>query len=455
MFTAFIKSITRCYFVYMLALYSFQAQANTDRELMLRASDQKAVARGEKLYQSVCFGCHGLALEGGTGFNLRDAVWVHGGRPSQILESLERGFPDKGMMAFKNVYNSQSLKDIVAFILAKQVGLRHLKYDVYDGFEVDEKKRQFPDLKKLKLIKSVNHHNKELDFSIPIPGKTGIIYRGSIYVPKSENPIIVVTKLGPADIFKISAAGRQLKQEKFNKSTWHYAIRPGRQRFEVAYFNEGRTRVPRLYLKLGEELIPLNKAASSFEKQSTYNIIATSEAKVVRKKIDQLPIRSIAVGLPEKINYAFNAKSCSIVGIWGDDLLNIGPNIAERGKLASIPLGNRWFYDNKGIYLTIDGQQAPCKYTKYTRKGSPEFHFILDQVKLTLAAKRVTKTSITFAVTSSNLKNKKIKLNFPPSVEVSNPLGNVGENFLTIVPSGSRQFDFTVSPNSGGERNAN
>lgn len=37
------------------------------------------VAAGETLYKANCVACHGANLEGGIGFNLADATWVHGG----------------------------------------------------------------------------------------------------------------------------------------------------------------------------------------------------------------------------------------------------------------------------------------------------------------------------------------------------------------------------------------
>ena len=41
-------------------------------------ADESKIAEGEKIYQSICFSCHGKRLEGATGPNLTDAIWLHG-----------------------------------------------------------------------------------------------------------------------------------------------------------------------------------------------------------------------------------------------------------------------------------------------------------------------------------------------------------------------------------------
>ncbi|MCH2209389.1 MAG: cytochrome c, partial [Lentisphaerales bacterium] len=61
-----------------------------------QAADQASIDRGKKIYDTVCFACHGKNLEGATGFNLKDAEWVHGNSPEQILATIKKGFPDKG-----------------------------------------------------------------------------------------------------------------------------------------------------------------------------------------------------------------------------------------------------------------------------------------------------------------------------------------------------------------------
>ena len=70
---------------------------------------------------------------------------------------------------------------------------------------------------------------------------------------------------------------------------------------------------------------------------ATNFLIQPSEQPIVlRRKIERLPPRSIAVGNPGRLHYAYNPVSDSIVGLWEGGFLNIGPNIAGRGKEASL-----------------------------------------------------------------------------------------------------------------------
>jgi len=78
---------------------------------ILGAEDKTAsIKRGAQTYTAICFACHGKNLEGGSGFNLKDAEWIHGSSPEQILQTLKKGFPEKGMIAFENVYDEKNLE---------------------------------------------------------------------------------------------------------------------------------------------------------------------------------------------------------------------------------------------------------------------------------------------------------------------------------------------------------
>ena len=74
-------------FFAILIMVSFGALAND------------SVMRGKALYDTVCFACHGK-LEGAAGPNLKDYEWLHGGNRDQIITSITKGFPEKGMVAF-------------------------------------------------------------------------------------------------------------------------------------------------------------------------------------------------------------------------------------------------------------------------------------------------------------------------------------------------------------------
>jgi len=102
-----------------------------DAPLLALSRDHVAVAEGKKMYQSLCFSCHGHRLEGGTGYDLRDGEWIHGSAPSSILNSIAKGFPEKGMVAYETVFDEATLANVVAYILSERIGFQDLRYQVY------------------------------------------------------------------------------------------------------------------------------------------------------------------------------------------------------------------------------------------------------------------------------------------------------------------------------------
>ena len=104
-----------------------------DVTLLAVSEDAMAVSSGKEIYQTACFSCHGHRLEGGTGFDLRDGEWIHGGNPSSILNSIAKGFPEKGMVAYETVYDESTLANMVAYILSERVGFQDLRYQVYNA----------------------------------------------------------------------------------------------------------------------------------------------------------------------------------------------------------------------------------------------------------------------------------------------------------------------------------
>jgi cytochrome c oxidase cbb3-type subunit III len=77
------------------------------------------VAAGEAVYKTTCLSCHGDRLQGGIGFNLADATWVHGGRPTEIMQTVTNGVLVKGMPAWGPVLGPKKTSEVVAYILSK------------------------------------------------------------------------------------------------------------------------------------------------------------------------------------------------------------------------------------------------------------------------------------------------------------------------------------------------
>ncbi|RYD78302.1 MAG: c-type cytochrome [Sphingobacteriales bacterium] len=98
------------------------AAKNKDRvdENNIVMADAAGIAAGEKIFQQVCWACHGKAGEGGAGPNLTDDYWMHKGSLTDIYLSIKHGYPDKGMQAWEKQYSPKQISDITSYIKSLQ-----------------------------------------------------------------------------------------------------------------------------------------------------------------------------------------------------------------------------------------------------------------------------------------------------------------------------------------------
>jgi len=81
-----------------------------------RAPDEKAAARGEKLYAPNCAFCHGEKARGASGPNLvRSELVLHDDKGELIGPAVAKGRVDRGMPAFAN-FTEADLGDLAEFL---------------------------------------------------------------------------------------------------------------------------------------------------------------------------------------------------------------------------------------------------------------------------------------------------------------------------------------------------
>ncbi len=80
------------------------------------------VDAGRKTFTTTCVSCHQASLkgvdEGGIGPNLIDDTWVHGGKPTDIFNVVDKGVLVKGMPAWGPVIGAKKTAEVVAYILS-------------------------------------------------------------------------------------------------------------------------------------------------------------------------------------------------------------------------------------------------------------------------------------------------------------------------------------------------
>lgn len=99
-----------------------KANANNIDEKTVKfvEKDKVAIEGGAKIYKEKCAACHGQNLEGGTGPNLTDEYWLHGGSINDVFKTIKVGIPTKGMISWEKQLRPEEMQNVASFILTKQ-----------------------------------------------------------------------------------------------------------------------------------------------------------------------------------------------------------------------------------------------------------------------------------------------------------------------------------------------
>lgn len=83
---------------------------------MLSAADIEA---GKGIFVNKCAPCHaatGGSMPGGVGPNLTDDFWIHGGSLKDVFKSVKYGWPEKGMISWKDQLSANQIAQVSSFI---------------------------------------------------------------------------------------------------------------------------------------------------------------------------------------------------------------------------------------------------------------------------------------------------------------------------------------------------
>jgi mono/diheme cytochrome c family protein len=95
-----------------------QAKAETQPAVEYQSlSDVTSLSAGKNIYTTNCATCHGQAGEGGIGPNMTDDYWLHGGGINNIIRTIERGVPAKGMIPWRGVLKPEQILQVASYLL--------------------------------------------------------------------------------------------------------------------------------------------------------------------------------------------------------------------------------------------------------------------------------------------------------------------------------------------------
>ncbi len=75
-------------------------------------------AKGRLVFQTNCVPCHGADLHGKIGPNLTDDVWIHGGRPQDIVNTITTGVQAKGMPTWGPILGPERVKEVASYVIS-------------------------------------------------------------------------------------------------------------------------------------------------------------------------------------------------------------------------------------------------------------------------------------------------------------------------------------------------
>ncbi|MCM8531480.1 MAG: cytochrome c [Lentisphaeraceae bacterium] len=408
--------------------------------LQAYGSSPESIRKGEQIYNAVCFACHGKNLEGGGGFNLRDTEWIHGGSPEQILATIKKGFPEKGMIPFGTLYKDEQLHDVVNFILSRQQGFKKLEYKIFHDLRA-EKEMEAIAWSELKAAKSGSLKPLYLDINLPEVDWFGIQNSGVLVIPESGEYSLKGV-LNQKTHFQIFIDGKPIALD-IKRKAFKYVFEKkikllkGTKSFETRFVKIHKKANLHLQLEKGELLIPLSKEAFIETVNQKILLTATQKPLILRKRISGLPSKTIAVAFPEKINVGVNPRNASINGMWLGEFVDVGPNVFGRGGLPGKIASKFIFAGDKGLDLMIGGESPKVKYKEYSTYKNPVFLFTANGKDLSL--EMIIENQV-LTLTYRSQSTESISFNIPTGVRVESSHGIVSENKLMIEPKHNKEF---------------
>lgn len=79
-------------------------------------TDEMEIEAGKRLFSTNCIACHGALGEGGTGPNLTDNYWIHGGDVKSVFKTIKYGVQEKGMQAWKSKLRAVEMQQVTSYI---------------------------------------------------------------------------------------------------------------------------------------------------------------------------------------------------------------------------------------------------------------------------------------------------------------------------------------------------
>ena len=96
-----------------------------DGSLWQMSRNATFAAAGKATFDTTCAACHFASMRGkaenpaAIGPDLTDTTWIHGGKPTDLYETITKGVLVKGMPTWGPVLGAKKITEVTAYILSK------------------------------------------------------------------------------------------------------------------------------------------------------------------------------------------------------------------------------------------------------------------------------------------------------------------------------------------------
>lgn len=97
-----------------------KAPKASESELLALVKSPESEKQGRAIYVAKCASCHGNEGQGGIGPNLTDAYWIHGGKITEVRDTILNGVLDKGMPPWGGVLEAKEVNALAGFIRSRR-----------------------------------------------------------------------------------------------------------------------------------------------------------------------------------------------------------------------------------------------------------------------------------------------------------------------------------------------
>lgn len=80
-------------------------------------TDDASLAKGKKVYESLCVACHAQDGGGGIGPNFTDNYWIHGGDIQNVFKTVKYGVAEKGMISWQDQLSPVEMHQVSSYVL--------------------------------------------------------------------------------------------------------------------------------------------------------------------------------------------------------------------------------------------------------------------------------------------------------------------------------------------------